>query len=98
MEREKGAIKMKDVAIIGAGPAGLAAATVCRQHDLDVTVIDEFSKSGGRLLGRVHEEPTGEWRNGIKEATGMTEEAKALHTELRLGLSVHHIEKRADSY
>lgn len=89
---------MKDVVIIGAGPAGLAAATVCRQHDLDVTVIDEFSKSGGRLLGQLHEEPTGEWWNGIKEATEMTEEAKALNTDIRLGLSVHHIENRADSY
>lgn len=89
---------MKDIVIIGAGPAGLAAAIVCRKYDLSVTVIDEFPKAGGRLLGQLHEEPNGEWWNGIKEAQAMKEEAKALNTPIELGVSVHHIEKLSDHF
>lgn len=89
---------MKDIVIIGAGPAGLAAAIVCRKYDLSVTVIDEFPKAGGRLLGQLHEEPNGEWWNGIKEAKAMKEEAKALNTPIELGVSVHHIEKLSDHF
>lgn len=61
-------MKMHDVVIIGAGPAGLSAAIQCRTYDLSVVVIDEFPKAGGRLLGQLHEEPNGEWWNGIKES------------------------------
>lgn len=89
---------MKDVIIIGAGPAGLAAAITCRKHDLDVIVFDEFPKVGGRLLGQLHEEPSGEWWNGIKEAGQMEEEAKSLNTKIELGVSVHHVEKNEASY
>ena len=39
-----------DVAIIGAGPAGLAAAGVLCDHDLDVVVIDEQPRAGGQFL------------------------------------------------
>src|SRR5699024_509051 len=95
---EKGERAMKDIVIIGAGPAGLAAAIVCRKYDLSVTVIDEFPKAGGRLLGQLHEEPNGEWWNGIKEAQAMKEEAKALNTPIELGVSVHHIEKLSDHF
>lgn len=86
-------MKMHDVVIIGAGPAGLAAAIQCRAHDLSVIVLDEFPKAGGRLLGQLHEEPNGEWWNGIKESNILIEEAKSLHTDIRLGVSVHHIER-----
>lgn len=89
---------MNDVVIIGAGPAGLAAAIVCREHDLSVTVLDEFSKAGGRLLGQLHEEPNGEWWNGINEAGSLVKQAKALHTDIRLGYAVHHIETTKDHF
>lgn len=82
-----------DVVIIGAGPAGLSAAIQCRENDLDVIVLDEFPKPGGRLLGQLHEEPNGEWWNGIKETNILTEKAENLHTPIKLGVSVHHIEK-----
>lgn len=84
---------MIDIAIIGAGPAGLSAAIQCRKHDLSVVVVDEFPKAGGRLLGQLHEEPNGEWWNGVKESNALIDEAKALETDIRLGVAVHHIEK-----
>src|SRR5690625_3895378 len=58
--KKKGVIKMNDIVIIGAGPAGLAASIICRKHDLKVEVLDEFPKPGGRLLGQLHQEPSGE--------------------------------------
>lgn len=95
---EKGEREMRDIVIIGAGPAGLAAAIACRQYDLSVVVLDEFPKAGGRLLGQLHEEPNGEWWNGVKETTEMLQEAKTLQTDIRLGISVHHIEKNEASF
>ncbi len=84
---------MYDVVIIGAGPAGLSAAIACRESNLHVLVIDEFPKPGGRLLGQLHQEPTGEWWNGIEETRILTDKATALQTEIKCGISAHHIEK-----
>lgn len=39
-----------DVAIIGAGPAGLAAASVLRGHGLGIVLIDEQARAGGQIL------------------------------------------------
>ena len=39
-----------DVAIVGAGPSGLAAAEVMRGHGLKVTIIDEQLRAGGQIL------------------------------------------------
>ncbi|MFC7395525.1 NAD(P)/FAD-dependent oxidoreductase [Scopulibacillus cellulosilyticus] len=84
---------MYDVAIIGAGPAGLSAAIACAKRQLQVVIIDEFMKPGGRLLGQLHQEPDGTWWNGIKEANILIEQAESLGVDIRCGLSVHHIEK-----
>src|SRR5699024_4230380 len=84
---------MIDLAIIGAGPAGLSAAITCREHGLSVVVVDEFPKTGGRLLGQLHEEPNGEWWNGIKESDILTAQAEAFETVIRLGESVHNFGK-----
>ena len=43
---------MKDhssLAIIGAGPAGLADATVAAEHGLDVALFDEQPAPGGQI-------------------------------------------------
>lgn len=87
-----------DVVIIGAGPAGLSAAIQCRENDLDVHVIDEFPRAGGRLLGQLHQEPSGEWWNGIKEAQILVDRANELNTKISLTTSVHHIEKVEDGF
>ncbi|HWK73737.1 MAG TPA: FAD-dependent oxidoreductase [Povalibacter sp.] len=39
-----------EVAIVGAGPAGLAAASVLREHGVRVAVIDEQLRAGGQIL------------------------------------------------
>lgn len=38
-----------DLVVIGAGPAGLAAAATAADHDLDVVIIDEQSSAGGQI-------------------------------------------------
>lgn len=89
---------MYDVIIIGAGPAGLSAAISSRKWDLNVLVIDEFPKPGGRLLGQLHQEPTGEWWNGIKETEKLSDRANELQTEIKCGVAAHHIEKTEDGF
>lgn len=91
-------IPMYDVVIIGAGPAGLSAAIACREWDLHVTVIDEFPKPGGRLLGQLHQEPDGAWWNGVEETKKLLDKAMELDTEIRCGISSHHIEKTSDGF
>jgi sarcosine oxidase subunit alpha len=43
-----------DVCVIGAGPAGLAAAALLARYGHDVVVVDETPEPGGRLLGQLH--------------------------------------------
>jgi len=84
---------MIDLIVIGGGPAGLAGAIACASSGLKVTVIDEFIKPGGRLLGQLHKEPSGEWWNGIKESERLYKEAKKLSVDIRCGVSVYDLEK-----
>ncbi|MBE5106743.1 NAD(P)/FAD-dependent oxidoreductase [Bacillus thuringiensis] len=84
---------MIDVIIIGAGPAGLSASISCAQFGLNVLVIDEFMKPGGRLLGQLHQEPTGDWCNGIEESKRLHEKAKSLSVDIRCGVSVYNLDK-----
>jgi sarcosine oxidase, subunit alpha len=84
---------MTDVIIIGAGPAGLAAAIACASNGLTVTIVDEFIKPGGRLLGQLHKEPSGEWWNGINESERLHLQAFNLGVSVRCGISVHNLEK-----
>lgn len=87
---------MIDVIIVGAGPAGLSAAIACREHNLDVLILDEFMKPGGRLLGQLHQEPTGEWWDGILETNKLMERVNGLQTTIKCGVPVHHIERTED--
>lgn len=89
---------MYDVLIIGAGPSGLAAGIACRENELNVKIIDEFPQAGGRLLGQLHEEPSGEWWNGIKETKALLDRADDLNLEISCLISVHHIENLKDSF
>ncbi|MBQ6496924.1 MAG: FAD-dependent oxidoreductase, partial [Firmicutes bacterium] len=43
-----------DICIIGAGPAGLAAAIEAAQAGAKVTLIDENHKAGGQLFKQIH--------------------------------------------
>lgn len=89
---------MYDVIIVGAGPAGLSAAIASREWDVHVLVLDEFPKPGGRLLGQLHQEPNGEWWNGIKETRILMDKAEELDIDVRCEISVHHTEKTADGF
>jgi sarcosine oxidase subunit alpha len=82
---------MIDALIIGAGPAGLAAAVACARQGLSVRVVDEFYRPGGRLLGQLHQEPDGTWWNGLEEAARLNREAAEAGVEIRCGVSVFNV-------
>ena len=50
--------KKTDLAIIGAGPAGLAAAVTAAQAGVDVTLLDEYPRIGGQYLRGAHRRQT----------------------------------------
>jgi len=89
---------MLDAVIVGAGPAGLAAAIACREWGLQVVVVDEFMKPGGRLLGQLHQEPDGRWWNGIQETAALLDRAVELGADIRCGVSVYHVEKAESGF
>ncbi|MCL5676602.1 MAG: NAD(P)-binding protein [Firmicutes bacterium] len=68
-----------ELAVIGAGPAGLTAATEAARLGMQVTVIDESPEPGGRLRGQLEELPgyreDGGWWRGERIARRLTEEA-----------------------
>lgn len=49
--------EMYDVAVIGGGPAGLAAATVAAGHGLSTVLIDEQATAGGQIYRSITETP-----------------------------------------
>lgn len=46
-----------DVAVVGAGPAGLAAATLAAEHSLAVTLFDEQPRPGGQIYRAITASP-----------------------------------------
>src|SRR3954469_16797 len=72
----------KNVAVIGAGPAGLMAAEVLAQRDAHVTIYDVMPSAGRKLLmaGRgglnlTHSEPLPQFLARYREATPHLETA-----------------------
>ncbi len=55
LERKERAVKKYDVVIIGAGPAGLAAAVSAREEDASVLVIEREARPGGILKQCIHD-------------------------------------------
>lgn len=53
-----------DILIVGAGPAGMSAAIVAKQHGLDVLVVDEQRSPGGQIWRNV-ENVAGTARAGL---------------------------------
>ncbi|MGE7920412.1 NAD(P)/FAD-dependent oxidoreductase [Viridibacillus sp. NPDC093762] len=89
---------MNNAIVIGAGPAGLSGAISMAQQGLKVTVIDEYMKAGGRLLGQLYEEPTGGWWNGVKESANLYNSALTLGVDFKLSTPVSNIEKIDDQW
>ena len=55
----------ESVLVVGAGPAGLSAAVTCARAGLDVLVVDERPRPGGRLLY--------DWNGGVPLATWLAD-------------------------
>lgn len=87
-----------DVVVIGAGPAGLAAARELGRQGLRVTVIDEYPIAGGRLLGQLYQ-TGGHWWVGRREADQLLSDiAGHASIEIRLRTSVVGIERRGEEW
>ncbi|NCA96032.1 MAG: FAD-binding protein, partial [Methanomicrobia archaeon] len=85
------------VAIIGAGPAGLTAAIYLKRAMLDVVIIDKYAP-GGKVNNTAHIEnyPGYELINGPELATKMYEQALSLGAEVSYG-NVQKVDKVGDS-
>jgi sarcosine oxidase subunit alpha len=85
---------MIDLLIIGAGPAGLSAAIAGAEcsSGFHIRIVDEFIKPGGRLLGQLHQEPGGNWWNGIEEAERLRTRALQLGVKIQVGVSVYDMQ------
>jgi sarcosine oxidase subunit alpha len=81
-----------DLAVIGGGPAGLAAAATAARHGVRVVLVDEQPSPGGRLLGQLHEAagPDGQrrWVKGHEEASRLADEALQSGVQILSGTEV----------
>lgn len=88
------AIEKVDLVIIGAGPAGLAAAAEVTRRNGTVVVLDEAPQPGGRLPSQIHRRPRpagpgpGSWSNGAAKAATLAGEAQSAGARIICGASV----------
>lgn len=81
-----------DVAIIGSGPAGLAASIELAKAGLSVVILDEYYRPGGRLLGQLYDDPKAsaserKW-DGKKVAAQLIEQARMQQVAILCGATV----------
>jgi sarcosine oxidase subunit alpha len=87
-------IEKVDLVIIGAGPAGLAAAAEVAQRRANVMVLDESPIPGGRLPGQIHPERRQirgsdmRWFNGPARAEQLVKAAEEAGAKILCGASV----------
>jgi len=87
-------IEKVDLVVIGAGPAGLAAAAETARLKGRVVVVDESPLPGGRLSSQIHPEPGSagrvqrRWFNGCAKAEHLVDEAKEAGAKIVYGASV----------
>ena len=81
-----------DLIVVGAGPAGLSAASVVSRLGGRVLVLDESPRAGGRLPGQAHPELTfsrrPKWTSGAVKAQELLENATAAGVRILCGVSV----------
>ncbi len=86
-------MKTTEIAIIGAGPAGLAAAIEAVKADAKVTLIDENSKPGGQLFKQIHKffgsQKHGAGIRGIRIGRDLCAEAERFGVELLLNTTAY---------
>jgi len=71
------------IAVVGAGPAGIAAAVAARACGASVVVLDDNPDVGGQIWRRVQGGPAGVWRERVKQSGA----------EIRGGVTVFDAEK-----
>ena len=87
------AIEKVDLVIVGAGPAGLAAAAEVAQQNGTVVVLDESPQPGGRLPSQIHRKPrsvgrgNGSWSNGAVKAETLANEAQSAGARILCGVA-----------
>ena len=84
-----------DVAVIGAGPAGLSAAISARRQGADVLVIEQNPKPGGQLIKQIHKffgsKEHGAGIRGIRLGESLYQEALCTGVRVWLDASVFGI-------
>lgn len=87
-------VESADLVVVGAGPAGLAAATEVAQREGRAIIIDEGPVPGGRLGGQIHRIPgrskqePGNWSIGAHKAEHLVKKALAANVTLLNSFSV----------
>ncbi|WP_164553285.1 NAD(P)/FAD-dependent oxidoreductase [Brevibacillus marinus] len=85
-----------DVAIVGAGPAGLAASIELARAGLSVAVVDEYYRPGGRLLGQLYDDPqapAGQRRwDGRKVAAELLAQARQWNVQVLSGVTAWSVQ------
>lgn len=93
-------IRKTQLAIIGAGPAGLAAAIEAAKAGVDAVLIDENEKPGGQLFKQIHKFfGSSEHRAGTRGfviGTQLLKETADLGVEALLGSAVYGLFRRDD--
>ena len=86
-------MKSTEIAIIGAGPAGLAAAIEAAKTGAKVTLIDENSEPGGQLFKQIHKffgsQQHGAGIRGIQIGKDLCSKAEGFGVELLLNTTVY---------
>lgn len=86
-------LKTTEIAIIGAGPAGLAAAIEAAKVGASVTLIDENARPGGQLFKQIHKffgsQAHGAGIRGFQIGQELCAEAEKLGVELLLNTTVY---------
>lgn len=59
-------VERTGIAVVGAGPAGAAAAVAARAAGAEVVLLDENADIGGQIWRRVARGPAGAWRERVK--------------------------------
>ena len=89
---------MHDVLIIGAGPAGLAAALWCDDLGLDTLVLEQNDQTGGQLLsihGPINDYPAVCANNGSEFLERLSERVTDADFDLWTGVDIESVDLKA---
>lgn len=83
-----------DLAVVGAGPAGLKAAIEVAEAGGKVVIVDDHPHVGGKLNGQLHEEPgLGGWWIGLNIAKDLRKRALSLGITILSNTQVWTVEE-----